>query len=148
MVGGVLSVPQVVDLVRAHYLTRDQSYMDTILFASQFGAGANPANMVFTTGLGHKSPQHPLIRDQRVSNQPPPEGITLNGPHDVDRLRDQWTIKLLDDVIFPPYFEWPTTESYLDIYSFEPVTEFTVQSTIAPNAYVWGYLAARSPVDL
>lgn len=142
---GVLSVPQTVNLVRAHYLTLDKEFVDTTLYAAQFGAGANPSNMIFTTGLGVNSPKNPLIRDQRVSNQAPPDGITLNGPHDVDRLRDQWTLKLLDDVMFPPYFQWPTTESYLDIYSFEPVTEFTIQSTIAPNAYVWGYLAARPP---
>lgn len=140
---GALSVPQAVDLVRAHYITGDERYLKTILFTAQFGAGANPNNMVFTTGLGHKSPQNPLHRDHRVSNQKAPHGITINGPHDIEQAKEQWTVKLFEKEIHPSYAQWPTTESFLDIYSFEPITEFTVHSTIALNAYVWGYLAAR-----
>lgn len=140
---GTLSVPQAVDLVRAHYLTKEERYLKTILFTAQFGAGANPNNMVYTTGLGHQSPKNPLHRDHRVSGQKAPHGITLNGPHDIEKAKEQWTVKLFEKEIYPPYAQWPTTESFLDIYSFEPLTEFTVHSTIAPNAYVWGYLAAR-----
>ena len=37
----------------------------------------------------------------------------------------------------------PTLEAYWDIFWYPAMCEFTVQSPMAPNAYVWGYLAAR-----
>ena len=139
---GSLSVPQAMPLVRYHYLTQDEQALKGAIAASLFGAGANPLNMVMTTGLGQKFPRNPLHRDHRVSNQPPPPGITVNGPHDVEHMGDAWTLKVLGNALYPPYQKWPSTEFYLDIYSFEPLTEFSVQGSIAPNAYIWGYLAA------
>lgn len=139
---GSLSVPQAMPLVRYHYLTQDEQALKGTLAASLFGAGANPLNLVMTTGLGQKSPRNPLHRDHRVSNQLPPPGITVNGPHDVEHMGDAWTLKVLGNALYPPYQKWPSAEFYLDIYSFEPITEFSVQGSIAPNAYIWGYLAA------
>ena len=140
---GALSVPQALNLVRHHYLTGSQDSLVAALYAAQFGAGANPLNMSMTVGVGYHYPKHPLHRDHRVSNQAAPAGITVDGPHDVSHLRDSWTLKVLGDRLYPRYTEWPTTEFYLDIYSFEPVTEFTTHMTIAPNAYIWGYFSAR-----
>ena len=57
-------------------------------------------------------------------------------------MGDAWTLKVLGNALYPPYQKWPSAEFYLDIYSFEPITEFSVQGSIAPNAYIWGYLAA------
>ncbi len=140
---GALSVPQALNLVRHHYLTGDERSLVTALNAAQFGAGANPLNMSMTVAVGHKYPQNPLHRDHRVSNQAAPPGITVDGPHDVKHLADSWTLKVLGPHLYPKYSDWPTTEFYLDIYSFEPVTEFTTHMTIAPNAYIWGYFSAR-----
>lgn len=141
---GALSVPQAVNLVRWHFLTGDRRALETTLFASQYGAGANPLNMTMTTGVGKRYPLNPLHRDHRVSNQSAPPGITVNGPFEPDKLGDSWTLKVLGAKLYPPAADWPTTEFYLDIYSFEPVTEFATFTTIAQNAYVWGYLAARA----
>jgi endoglucanase len=140
---GSLSVPQALNLVRMHFLQQDAETLSTALYASQFGVGANPLNMSMTTGVGKKFPLNPLHRDHRVSNQAAPPGITVHGPHDVQQMADSWTLKVLGNALYPPLARWPTTEFYLDIYSFEPITEFTVQTTIAPNAYIWGYLSAR-----
>lgn len=140
---GSLSVPQAVNLVRQHFLQGDEQSLNTALNAAQFGAGANPLNLSMTTGVGSNYPKNPLHRDHRVSNQSPPPGITVNGPHDVKHMSDSWTLKVLGDNLYPPLSAWPTTEFYLDIYSFEPITEFATHTTIAPNAYVWGYFAAR-----
>ena len=140
---GSLSVPQAVNLVRWHFLQGDERSLTTALHAAQFGAGANPLNLSMTTGVGSNFPRNPLHRDHRVSSQAAPPGITVNGPHDVKHMADSWTLKVLGDNLYPPLAAWPTTEFYLDIYSFEPITEFATHTTIAPNAYVWGYFAAR-----
>lgn len=140
---GSLSVPQALNLVRMHFLQQDAETFNTALYASQFGAGANPLNMTMTTGVGKKYPLNPLHQDYRVSNQTAPPGITVNGPHDVQKMDDSWTLKVLGSHLYPSLQKWPTTEFYLDIYAFEPITEFGVDTTIAQNAYIWGYLSAR-----
>ena len=73
----------------------------------------------------------------------PPPGITVYGPFDVERNLDYFTVKLLDPVMHPRPRAWPVLESYVDIFLFPAVTEFTVMETLGPNAYAWGYLAAR-----
>lgn len=45
--------------------------------------------------------------------------------------------------VYPAPENWPTAECYFDMPIFPPMTEFTVDVTIAPTAYVWGYLAVR-----
>ena len=52
-------------------------------------------------------------------------------------------LKPLRATFQPPPEQWPTTEAYFDLYLYPEVNEFTVNSTMGPNAYVWGYLAAR-----
>lgn len=140
---GVLGAPNGVSLVRAHVVTGEEKYLRTAVLACQTGAGANPVNMCYTTGLGHKSPQHPLHTDSLITNQPPPPGLTIFGPRDLQRVKDYWMHKSLDKVCYPPVLEWPTIEAYWDVFWYPAICEYTVQQTMAANAYVWGYLAAR-----
>lgn len=140
---GNLTVPEASSLVRAHFLTGDRRYLNAALLSTQYGAGANPLNMAFTTGIGHNAPKNPLIQDQRVSAQQPPEGITVNGPLETKRQLKHWVAKLFESSIYPNHAVWPTAEAYFDVYDFAPLNEFTVQSTIGPNAYIWGYLASH-----
>ena len=44
---------------------------------------------------------------------------------------------------YPHPKDWPVLETYWDVFWYPMMCEFTVWQTIAPNAYVWGYLAAR-----
>ena len=140
---GGLSSPDGLSLVRAHVLTGAPQYLRGIVLACQTGAGANPINICYTTGLGHKSPLHPLHIDSRVTHQPPPPGLTVFGPGDVQREKDSWASKLVQNFCFPPIEEWPTLEAYWDVFWYPSICEFTVQKPMAQNAYVWGYLAAR-----
>lgn len=39
--------------------------------------------------------------------------------------------------------EWPTAESYFDIYGCDFQNEYVVDGHIGANAYIWGYLATR-----
>lgn len=140
---GVLGFPQAVPLVRAHRLTGDVKYLAAAVRASQYGAGANPMNMTMTTGVGLQWPQNPLVVDARVSHQAPPPGITLFGPKDTRNTANQFLLRPLRATFQPVPEEWPTTEAYFDIYLYPEINEFTVNGTMGPNAYVWGYLAAR-----
>ncbi len=140
---GALSSPDGVSLARAHAITGEEKYLRALVLACQTGAGANPVNICYTTGLGHKSPRHPLHIDSRITHQPPPPGLTVFGPRDIQNDKDYWAHRWLNRVSHPPIEEWPTIEAYWDVFWYPPVCEFTVQSPMAANAYVWGYLAAR-----
>jgi endoglucanase len=142
---GGLGAPNSLALLRAHAVTQDDKYLKAALLSTQFALGANPENMTYTTGLGQRSPQHPLLIDQRVLGRTPPPGITVYGPIDSVEYADLWSTKWLKDTkaVYPPIGDWPTTESYFDLLLVPATAEFTVMQTIAPSAYTWGYLAAR-----
>jgi endoglucanase len=142
---GGLGAPNSLALLRAHALTQDSKYLKAAVLSTQFALGANPENMTYTTGLGQRSPQHPLLIDQRVLGRTPPPGITVYGPIDSVEYVDLWSTKWIqgETGIYPPIGDWPTTESYFDLLLSPATAEFTVMQTIAPSTYTWGYLAAR-----
>lgn len=142
--GNGLGAPKAVTLLRAHYLTGDERYLNAATRASQFSAGANPLNISYTTGIGHRYPRNPLIIDQRITGQAPPPGITVYGPLDPKAFPDDWFTKLMEPAIYPKWSQWPATEAYFDVYTAVAMSEFTIMQTIAPTAYTWGYLAARA----
>ncbi|MEM8639310.1 MAG: glycoside hydrolase family 9 protein [Cyanobacteria bacterium P01_G01_bin.54] len=139
---GSLGTPKTVHLLRAHALSRKNKYLRAAIAAAQFSAGANPSNLAYTTGLGNRNPQHPLVIDTRVMGEAPPPGITVYGPLDPVRFSHYWMFKQLQPHVFPDIDQWPTAEAYFDIFLFPAVTEFTVMRTMAPTAYTWGYLGA------
>ncbi|MEL6855923.1 MAG: glycoside hydrolase family 9 protein, partial [Cyanobacteria bacterium J06607_13] len=104
-----LGAPTGINVLRAHALTQEAHYLQAGISGTQFAAGANPANMVFTTGLGDRTPQNPLISDYRITRQDPPPGITLFGPADFDFYKDYWVIDRIAPVTFPHPSKWPTT---------------------------------------
>ena len=140
---GLFSAPDGVTLARAHALTADPRYLQALVLACQPGAGANPSNLCYTTGVGVRSPEHPLHIDSRITHQPPPPGLTVGGPRDVVRDKDGWEHKLLAPVTVPPSARWPNAEAYFDVFWYPSMCEFTIHSPMAQNAYTWGYLAAR-----
>lgn len=142
--GSGLGAPKAVSMLRAHVLTQDSKYLRSAVLSTQFALGANPDNMSYTTGLGSRNPKNPLVIDQRVRGTTPPPGITVYGPYDPLFYGNTWTIELFKDVLFPSPMDWPAVETYADIYLFPMATEFTVMQTIAPTAYLWGYLAANT----
>ncbi len=144
--GESMGAPDAETLIRAHRLTGDDKYLKAVVLATQFAAGANPDNLVYTTGLGHRSPQDPLIVDVRATGGDPPPGITVYGPMDVPTYGNYWAFDLFYETMSPYASQWPTTEGYFDAYFYVPVTEYTVYQTIAPTAFTWGYLAAVDEV--
>ncbi|MBI2303116.1 MAG: glycoside hydrolase family 9 protein, partial [Armatimonadetes bacterium] len=107
------------------------------------GAGANPDNLCYTTGVGLTWPQHPLHVDSRISGQTPPAGITILGPADPVRDRGTWAQKNLAPYIYPEVNTWPAVEAFWDVFWYPSINEYTVQQNIGPNAFVWGYRTGR-----
>ncbi len=140
--GNGLGAPKSVNILQAHALTQDPKYLQAGISSTQFAAGANPDNMVMTTGMGARSPQNPLIIDQRITAQAPPPGITVYGPADFSTYSDYWTLKELAPHTFPNPWAWPTVENYFDVYLYPLGAEFTVDYMVS-SAYTWGYLSAR-----
>jgi endoglucanase len=134
-------------LPRAHYLTGEDKYLAGTVAACNFSVGANPMNMTMTIGVGYDYPRAPLHIDSRRSGQPAPAGITVFGPSDPRASggaydwAHQW--KLGPDKMVPGSRTWPASEFYTDIYAWPPMNEYTVQQTLGPTSYHWGYLAAR-----
>jgi endoglucanase len=146
VVFGAASSPDAcVNLVRAHVLSHNPRHLRALVLACQAGAGANPVNICYTTGLGSKCPQHPLQIDYRVTHQAPPSGLTVGGPMDnsLEGLKDPFIGAFAGSVLFPPLKQWPALEAFWDVFWDPIVCEYTIQKPMAANAYVWGYLAAR-----
>jgi endoglucanase len=146
--GGLSSPENAVCIARAHVLSGATKYLRALVLAAHTGAGANPVNMCYTTGLGRNSPQHPLQLDHRITNQPPPPGLTVGGPMDntIKDLRDPFIGQFAARFFCPPYQEWPALEAFWDVFWDPMVCEYTIQKPMAGQAYVWGYLAARAKI--
>lgn len=146
---GFYSTPHgAVSLLRAYHLTHDRKYLAGAVGACLFCAGANPSNLVYTSGLGANPVKHVLNLDSRLTGQPVPVGLTPYGNVDLSRWGDQtwitWPITyFFGSLSKPSPAEWPTTEAYFDVFFMPAVNEFTMDQTMGPSAFVWGYLAAR-----
>ena len=139
---GVMSVPRP-ELVRAYWLSKDEWYLRSAVLNCQATLGGNPVNISYTVGLGHDWPKNPLICDMRIGNLPPFPGITVGGPSDPVLLKDYFALKLCGSAIYPEISTWPMADAFFDVFLFPAETEYTLDSTIAPHAYVMGFLAAR-----
>lgn len=141
------AAPQGLDICRAHFLTGDRKYLEWAIKSSQFSVGGNPLNLVMTTGLGSRSVMFPLYLDMKyMSQKAPPPGITIYGILDPKFGKPNWAHKWIldhENNCVPSWREWPLSEFYFDVYTWPMENEFTVQQSMAPACYVWGYLAAR-----
>ncbi len=142
---GAFSTPDCTAMIRAHALTGKREYLQAIVLAVQTGAGANPLNISYTTGVGHKYPRHALHVDSRVSGQEPPPGLTVFGPVDTQWIGGFNNPEHMQagKFCYPDVKEWPILETYWDVFWYPVMCEFTIHQSIVPNAYAWGYLAAR-----
>jgi endoglucanase len=145
---GALTCVKRRSLARAHYLTGAEEYYSALLRAAMVGAGANPLNVCYTTGVGERSPRNVLHVDARISGQAPPPGITVGGPAEtsIGLSGTGWVGKWQKPIatqVAPAIENWPTTEAFWDIYRSAPVCEFTVHNILIYNIYTWGYLASR-----
>ncbi len=129
-------------LVLAHALTGDERYFEDLIQETQFGLGANPDNMTFTTGLGHRAPRELLLID-KYGMGGVPAGITAFGGWNVGDRGQHWSFAEATRHMTPPYPDaWPVHETYIGYFWAVPITEYTIHSTIGRVAKAWGYIAA------
>lgn len=138
---GALGTPQATDLLRAWRLTGDPRYRQGAVLATQLTVGANPDNLAYTTGLGHRHVTQAFFQDTEVLGQLPPPGITVYGPADLQANKDHWAVKLMAPWFTPEPTAWPTVESLLQVSFCHMMMEFTVSESLGPTAYVFGSLA-------
>jgi endoglucanase len=139
-----------VSLVRAYQLTGEERYLVGAIRACLFPAGANPSNLVYTSGLG-SNPVKAMNMDALATGQPAPIGLTPYGNIDLQRWASHgqggwitWPITwFVGKHTQPDCYAWPTSEAYWDVRFWPAYNEFCVDQTMGPNAYVWGSLAAR-----
>lgn len=150
---GWFSTPDLIPLMRAHYLTGKADYKAAFVRGVLFSVGANPMNMTYTSGVGHEWPRNAMVLDSRRTARAVPNGITVFGQVDYGDARDRnqkWQLGALDwflvrkKTIYPDPFTWPVNESYWDIHQWPAACEFTPQSTLGNVSYMWGYLAAQA----
>lgn len=136
-------------LVRGHFLTGRPDFMEALFASTQFGLGANPDNLVFTTGLGINQIRWVLHEDAFKTARPVPPGITVYGPadHSADVVQGGWWLSFVDGFrinegrMYPHFKDWPVLESYLDMWNFVSQNEYTPWQNFAPVSYSWGYMA-------
>lgn len=144
VIGGVFSSPlEAVPLIRAHKLTGEENYLSSAILSCQMGAGANPLNICYTTGVGSTYPENVLHLDSRIRCLPPPTGLTALGPLDHGFFGKDLLVGI-DQFIYPVMNQWPVAEFFFDVFWLPMMTEYTIHIPMASNIYVWGYLAARS----
>jgi endoglucanase len=144
---GFYSTPHgAVSLVRAYQLTGEAKYLEGAVEACLFPGGANPSNLVYTSGVGANSVKA-MNMDAIATGQKPPIGLTPYGNIDLSRWHDTWITwpitYFVGKTTQPDAYSWPTTEAYWDLRFWPAFNEFTIDQTMGVNAYVWGYLAAR-----
>ncbi len=142
---GHYGIPASPTLVRAHYLTGDPLYLKTLLRSTLYSAGANPMNLSLTSGLGENYVKNVLHEDSKHTGQPAPVGITVFGPSElaINARRGSEPALRLSGQVTPDLYEWPTAESYFDVFWFVSQNEYVIDRPLGQVAYIWGYLASR-----
>lgn len=140
------TIPASTTLVRAHYLTGNTQYLKTIIRSALYSAGANPMNLCLTTGLGENHVQNALHEDSKHTGQPAPLGITVFGPCELpfsDARPGGDLEKRLNVTTSPAISNWPSSESFFDVFWFVSQNEYVIDRPLGQTAFIWGYLASR-----
>jgi hypothetical protein len=132
------------DVIYAHTISGDQSYIDALEQTYQFALGANPKNLVYTSGLGVRSiAPYDHAWETGYSEEPAAglSSIGYNDPWQGDT--DAMKLSFSETVQMhcrPQIIDWPDAETYFE--KIKPsINEYTVHSSMAYAMHGWGYLA-------
>jgi endoglucanase len=121
---------QPVVLVAAHRITGDARFLNALVQASQPALGANPANASYTWGIGSRHVR-PYQIDPNRSATPFPVGITTYGYFPPHIWGAAGVEKVLGDVLYPAWTEWPAPESIFNV-RYAPISEYAIGHLVAP----------------
>ena len=137
-------------LIYAHQLTREKKYLQALEKASQYGLGANPLNLCYTSGIGERF-NIPRFRSSLWAGLPWPAGIPAYGPYhhspNVPLPNKAWGWDLgkqneYQKYLFPKdVLEWPFIEQFFNDGGLPALNEYTVHEGMADQLFRWGYLA-------
>lgn len=131
-------------LIKTYLLEPERDLLAAIFDETQFGLGANPDNLVFTTGLGERPITQALVVDGLAMGRMP-TGITIFGLWNVADRGGHRAFSDIDAVSFPAMSRAvPVHESFNADIRAVPLMEFSAHATLGPTAYVWGFLAATA----
>ncbi|MFO1406406.1 MAG: glycoside hydrolase family 9 protein [Steroidobacteraceae bacterium] len=123
-------------LLQAHRLSGQRRYLEWAWVAPGAELGLNPQGLTYVTGLGARSPRHPLSKlSQHSGAGAPLPGLPVNGPH--ARLPGAWPSTravtaaywpdALDDGTGPDGGDgYPVLRRYTDSDQLPPMSEPTV----------------------
>lgn len=141
-------------LIRAHRLTGDNRFLETMLDGSAHILGANQLGISFTIGLGYRWPTSPLHVDSIAAGTAPPAGLTVYGWSNPAAMTAYWSVwsakwsaladKIPEKSVWPPRSSLPLYEYFIDYPKVVVSAEYTVQQTIGTTAAVWIYLDGAS----
>ncbi len=141
---GLFSRPEGGDiLVRAWRLTGEPRFRQGMVLAAQMGLGANPNNVVYTSGLGRNPMRNVFYHDTLCLGLESPDGLVAFGPVNPDTPASSMfsQIKSVSAFFVPAYTEWPQTEFCLDTGRVHMIDEHTPDGSTGQAAYLWGSLA-------
>jgi len=119
--------------------------LKAVVHGTDFGLGANPRNLVYTTGLGSQSVDNVLHCDASALGCRSPDGYTVYGPSQIWSIPDpSWVLDAAKQPLEPSVYSWPVSENYHQLHIWPMLTENTVWQTNGPSAYAWGFLAAAT----
>lgn len=139
---GAATTPNANALMVAHRLTTDPAFLAVHYANADFVLGGNPLNMVWTTGLGKRSPREVMHIDSWYDGiEPVVPGITILGPYRYteEDSKGAWSPAFVQKTAYPDAKLWPPLELWFDSRLTPPTNEFTVGS-IAESAAAFGYL--------
>jgi endoglucanase len=143
--GGGFGSPNTGNILRAYDMTGKQQYLNAAIKGTGVAFGANPENTSYTTGIGQRYPEYPLVVNDWSLGQKSAPGITVYGPNDPQRLGDYFIYDWLvnDQVLNTDPQALPPLESFLDVYLAPAWSEYTIAQSMTPTVYTLGFLAAR-----
>ena len=123
-------------LLQAHALSGERRYVEWAWLTPNVQLGLNPQGLCYVTGLGARSPRHPLSKlSQYSGTERPLPGLPVNGPH--ARLPGTWpATRLVTAAYWPVPLEdgqaadggdgYPVLRRYTDSDQLPPMSEPTV----------------------
>jgi endoglucanase len=136
-------------LIGAHVITGDDQFLNGLLQCSHFSMGANPLNLCYTTGMGHRFIE-PFYLDYEYSGFPIPAGIPAYGPVRLDNPLPPdfvwgWHQRRANGyapLLHPSDIrDWPLVELYFRYVGYPAMNEYTIQQGMREQLTRWAYLA-------
>lgn len=140
---GFYTSPYAYNLVRTHYLTGVEKYLEAITKSCQVLMGSNQMNLPMMTGIGKNKLTGVFLLDVVEAGLDMPSGYVPYGNTSIHDFGDEYYASTYAPSMIPSFERWPIAENYLDVTTLAMENEFTIHQTFSGPNFALGYLAAR-----